>query len=285
MFVFLNIVQYLTTWFMFPDEMRVEKEGRKKILAYIKYRFWVIGFNVQLLILTPIMRRLGENLQWTMSIILPLVREANFSMMTHILENAVESKSTVNPIPRICAAISTNVIFAFFVALKISNATFKRTGYGLVAVDVLINFYCTYKIIKSYRMIAPEMEEEGTRRRYEVTEEVMKLIVTELVEFLVPICYLISFFFAFYGPNADLIGGVKFSEWHYSSVEDIARFSSDLTAMFVCDFACLILSATLLLKLSSTNALNETYKMAKMFWLRIAMAIAGSLFIVGNLKR
>ena len=129
-------------------------------------------------------------------------------------------------------------------------------------------------------MITPENEEGGTRRKFEIKKEVLKLIATELVEFLVPICYLITYIFAFYGPNSTLIGSVKFSDWQYSSVEDIVSFSSNLMAMFTADLACLIISATFLFKLCLTNALQETYKLMKIFWIQIGMGIGGTMLHV-----
>ena len=51
-------------------------------------------------------------------------------------------------------------------------------------------------------------------------ELLQELMVAEIVEFMVPLSYLICFSVAYYGPNANSIGNVRSSQWQFVAVED-----------------------------------------------------------------
>ena len=275
-----NLVLSLAISVLFPVEMRINKKDRKRIQAYVYYRLWYIGYTIQQHGMEAILGALSGKFQWLLSIILPIVREVNLSMLIYILKKAVDFEATLPLIPKLTVILSMNVIFAFHVAVRLGHAASKTTGYALVAVDLLLNFYSTYKITKSCRKVVPNDHEKARRHKLETKEEVLKLIGTELVEFLVPMIYLITFTISFYGPNAEIIGGVKFSGWHYEKVEDLVSFSAGLLVMFSVDLACLIISATLLWKFSSTNILNEGLKLVKVYWKYLAIQIGGTIFAV-----
>ena len=106
----------------------------------------------------------------------------------------------------------------------------------------------------------------------------LKLVGVEMVEFLTPIAYALTFSIAFYGPNASMIGGVRFSGWGFQEVTDVESFLVESGMMFVADFACTIGSGMLLWKFSSVNMLEEGYKLLSLYWPLIAINLAGSMF-------
>ena len=116
---------------------------------------------------------------------------------------------------------------------------------------------------------------ENTRKA-----DVLKLCGIEMVEFLTPIAYALTFSIAFYGPNAGIIGGVRFSDWGFQEVTDAGSYLVESGMMFIADFTCTFASGMLLWKFSSVNMIEEGYKFLSLFWPLIAINLAGSLFTV-----
>ena len=79
-------------------------------------------------------------------------------------------------------------------------------------------------------------------------EQLQDLAINEMVEVVVPLCYLLCFASAYFGPNAELIGDIKNSYWHYSAVadDDVLRSISYVVMFFVVDVCSLVVSAYLL---------------------------------------
>ena len=280
-----NLVAFITMWLVFPREMKMMKEAdKKRINMYILFRLWFVGYALQQSISNAVMGMMDKDFQWTMSIFFPILRESNVWVMDRILSKAIDLDTTVPVVSKITTSLSMNATFAFFVAQTISASEFQLVGYGLVAVDLLLNFFSIYKIVNMSRRVTPtENENDEKKRKLEVQEEVFKLIGTELIEILVPIIFIISFILAYEGKNANVIGGVKGSFWHYKAVDDIANFSFNLMVMFMIDIFCCIVSACLLWKFSSINVLVEVYKLMEMFWKYMTILIGGMITMVSCL--
>ena len=73
-----------------------------------------------------------------------------------------------------------------------------------------------------------------------------KLATNELVEFICPLAFMISFVVAFVGPNSELLGNVRSTMYHYEPVEDIADFSNKILKLYLADFCSLILCSIIL---------------------------------------
>ena len=71
-------------------------------------------------------------------------------------------------------------------------------------------------------------------------------MVVEIVEFMVPLCYLICFSVAYYGPNANLIGNVRSSQWQFVAVEDFEHTVGFIVLFFLVDLGSIVLSTLIL---------------------------------------
>ena len=123
-------------------------------------------------------------------------------------------------------------------------------------------------------------EREHEKRFMEMKEDTLCLFAIETVEFVVPLVYFITFLMAFYGPNGDIIGNIRNSDWQYKEVEDVLSFIENLIMMFLVDFTSFIISGLVLWKFSATNLLEEGYKMLKMYWLIMSIKVGGKLLQV-----
>ena len=54
-------------------------------------------------------------------------------------------------------------------------------------------------------------------------EDLAELVLAERIETVIPFTYMFVFLMAFYGPNANLLGGIKLDIWHHQVVTDIAK--------------------------------------------------------------
>ena len=288
MFLVPHAVHFTSIWFNLPDELKKTKDDRKKVWAYILYRLWYVFYAQQQVAMNIVMEILPSNIQWIMAFIIPVVRESNLWLMINILERTANRKSNLPPlIQRLTPTICTSLTYAFWVAQVVSSAASTTTGYCLLAVDFIWNIYNTYKITKSYRKTTDFSDRNdrwlsiiSQKKWLAMKEEALMLAGGEIIEFLVPIIYSITLLMALFGSNADKIGGIGFSEWQFSKLENLGGFLTDLGIMFAIDIAAWVTSATLLWKYSSINLLDESYKLVRLYWPLMSTAIGGAISLV-----
>ena len=276
-YIFSYLTHFASMWFMFPNEMRETKKGRGKIFAYISYRILDFIIVLQRVVIGVIMGKLKQ-IQWIMGIVLPLSREINLWLQKKIWKKLDKSGDDNLIIFNLTATILINLQHACFVAITISTKASFSTTICILAVDVSLNLYETYTIIKRSLLVSSSSTSQEERNALKM--DALTLCGIEMVEFLTPIAYTVSFIMAFYGTNADLIGGVKFSDWQYEEVEDIAAFLTESGMMFIADFTCAVASGILLRKFASINMLEEGYKLLRLFWPAISIRLAGIMFMV-----
>ena len=77
-------------------------------------------------------------------------------------------------------------------------------------------------------------------------ELLQDLMVNEIVEFMVPLSYLICFSVAYYGPNAKLIGNVGSSQWQFVAVDDFQHTFGFIALFFLVDLGSVVVSSLFL---------------------------------------
>ena len=98
-----------------------------------------------------------------------------------------------------------------------------------MACDCIINTFSCAKIVKMYR--------HGTGTLSTKQNEALKcLALKEFLELIIPAIYSASFIIAFYGPNAEIIGGVKNEYWTYQRVTSLSNKFEKVGMFFVIDF-------------------------------------------------
>jgi len=135
---------FVALWFLFPYELRVQKDVRNRILKYFFYRLWFMFYGNQQLGLKIMMDKIPLTMQWVMAIIFPLQRELNLWVLSKLLEKSIDLRNTTPLIPKLTATISVNIVHAFFIALVISSQATAMTSYCILAVEFLLNLYSSY---------------------------------------------------------------------------------------------------------------------------------------------
>ena len=111
-------------------------------------------------------------------------------------------------------------------------------------------------------------------------ELIEELVLTERIETLLPLTYMICFAIAYYGPNAEILGSVKLTLWHYKSVLDIGSYMKNLFMLFVIDFLSLIINGIILRTTCNINIFKTFQNLQSEFWLIMAVQQAYASFEV-----
>ena len=116
---------------------------------------------------------------------------------------------------------------------------------SLVIVDLFNQLMITRKIANLHTKVNVwnEMIENEKRK------EILKLILAEMCEGLVPLVYALCFAMSYYGPNSHLIGNVGIEIWGYKAVDDATRTILVLIGMFGFDLFSLLINVIRVLKL------------------------------------
>ena len=115
-----------------------------------------------------------------------------------------------------------------------------------------------------------------------VQELIEELTLTERVETLVPLTYMVCFAIAYYGPNAEILGCVKLTLWHYKSVLDIEKYMKNIFLLFSIDFMSLMMNWIILKTTCNINIFKSFQILQSEFWLIMVVQQAYSLNEVTN---
>ena len=105
----------------------------------------------------------------------------------------------------------------------------------------------------------------------EEKDNIRELVLNEKVEFVTPIAYLLCFLTAYFGPNAEILGTVKFGAWHYSIVDDVGKLMGNMAVLFIIDFLSGVISGILLMIFCKINIFTILLELQKEFWLYMAV--------------
>ena len=234
--------------------------------------------------------------QWTLALVCPVVREIFVWGLLEVSYRAAGSKYRNSYEVTFPASHYMESRQSVFYCVTLASIT-PTTGYIIIATDFAINIYHGLKIIyKMKKTINPgetppiKMEEnegianiKSTLIIYKIVilfclSEVQRLVLTERIEAVIPLTYLVLIVMAYYGPNAENILGIKLTMWHLSAISDIQGFLTTLTLMLSIDFMSFIVNGILLWIFCKVNVMRVLQKIQKDFWFWMAVAEA-TLFL------
>ena len=103
------------------------------------------------------------------------------------------------------------------------------------------------------------------------------LVLTERIETLVPLTYMICFAIAYYGPNAEILGNIKLDLWQYKPVLDFGNYMKSILILFIVDLMSLVINGKLLQTTCNINISKVLQNIQSEFWLIMAVQQAWSL--------
>ena len=268
-------IPYLALWMIFQQQLRYNNRGRRKFQAYIYFKFWRNFTFILFLVSNIIVRLLPSEFQWVMAILLPINREMDYMISTKILSNG---PGLLDDGIKTALVVTVNSNYALHLAITIGTKATTFTSCCILAVDFFSNLKSAYKIFRLANRTEPDHLEDQ-KRLLEKEDELKSLSLIEAIEILIPISYIITFLIAYYGPNAEVFGGIRNSYWHYKAIEDVKTLSSTVLWMGFVDFSSALFGG-LLLSTCSINLLQEGCRVMKTYWHIIALTIACELYLV-----
>ena len=277
------LVQYLTLYLLFPKHLVTEREFQKKVLAFIFSRFMVMFIDTQYKMCTFLFTSLDLKLQWILAFLLPFLREFNFQIMNKIMIQfpGIEDDDDVSA----AIVIGVNTFHAVYVAVKIGHTATQITSYLILAIDFILNLYSCHGIIALHRSIVPRNLTNNSLTVREINRRLLKLVLIEILEVMIPISYIATVLIAYYGPNAELLGNIRSDYWQYTPIEDIGNVVSAVLSMFTIDLCSAIIAGIVLYKICLINFLRQACAAMKTYWPVIAVNLANYINYVSIRKR
>lgn len=259
----------ITLWYNFPIEVRKNEKGRKRMYAFMLYIAWHWCFAFQYSILAILFQKIPSSFQWILVIILPLQRELNIFLVYKLYKkfshaDELVMKSFLN--------IHINAGHSLFLVIKIGSMATDVTTYLILSVEFMINLHSCYKIFKLHSTKVTELSQIH-QLESKKEEEVQMLVVCEMMEILVPLVYLSTFFIAYYGPNANILGNIRNEYWQFTAVKDVEKLIINVFKMFFIDLCSILIGGMFLWKLCGVNLLFECCRTMNSYWKIISVYV------------
>ena len=105
-----------------------------------------------------------------------------------------------------------------------------------------------------------------TQSDEEIVEQIDELVLTERIETVVPLTYILIVTITYFSPNAELMMGMKLSLWHNVAIDDLFGMMSTLGLLFFVDLTSFVLNGILLRWFLKVNIVKNLTKVQKQFW-------------------
>ena len=234
--------QYFGLWLVFPESWRKSGSFRKRLLFFLIAVTFSQVPVIQYTLIGAGMVYLDPNYQWIVAILLAVLRHINTTVLTKLASYAAKGDPKRMEIP--CSHMM-NTRHALFLTYTIGSIGTLTSATIFLVTDFSINMYLTFKILK--------VKKDDKKSVEETTELLQDLMVNEMVEFITPIMYLLCFVTAFYGPNANLIGNISNSKWHFVAVDDLGHSVTLICLFFGLDAVSVLISSVALWKFRHIN--------------------------------
>ena len=115
-----------------------------------------------------------------------------------------------------------------------------------------------------------------------VLQKIEELVLSERIETVVPITYVLCFLMAYYGPNAEVLCGFKLTLWHHQAVTDVEKSLKTLGLLISIDFMSGVINGTILWTVCKINIFKILQKIQNEYWLIMAVQEAYLFWAVSN---
>ena len=262
---------YLILWHRFPLKWRKNKKFKKRLISFLIAMTLNQAVVFEFVGVTKLLVLFYGDYQWIIAIFLPLIRELNIWISNIWASKASNGDMTSVKVTSYYVVSTTHALFLAYTVG--GNATFA-TSVVIVGSDFLINIFICLWVIYKKRKHAEDVENQ--------IEFLQQLVVGELVEFMVPIAYLVCLLSAYYGPNAHMIGNIGNSYWHFQAIEDIGYAIKSIAVLFLFDFGSTVVSALLLWLFCRINLFSAFVALQQEFGISFAVILMTNLNAVRN---
>ena len=247
-------------YFQFPAHLREDPNFRSRIFNFILLWAWIMMFPFQPFFAQASVPFLGEHL-WIVAIEFILLKELNKFVMDKLILKAAGTNSS--HAIRI-STILLNANYTFAVTTLISSSVDQLTSLLILGTDFMMNLYMTYNIVRLHIHQIANSQTTITRSD-EKTQHIFILVLSEAIEFLVPVLFIFTFTIAYWGPNYDKIGNVGLDYWLFVKIDDLVEYLTAAFYMACLDALSIMISIPLLWTLCRINLLHTAIESVKTY--------------------
>ena len=101
-------------------------------------------------------------------------------------------------------------------------------------------------------------------------DSIKELVLTERIETIIPMTYILLNIMAYFGPNGEILGNIRLTIWHYQAITDIGAFTETIGTLLCVDFLSFLINGILLWTFCKINIVTELKNLQKQFWFYMA---------------
>ena len=242
-------------WFSFPREWRKDKDFQKRMLyLFCTSNAILVCTTSYNLINQELVAKYQNQYQPIVALVLPINREAFVWICRKLIERS--ASGDLNG-AAIALKYQLAVVHTITLCIMVGSSATNATSWVLMAVDFSINIFITLKIVHLKKR-RPHMIED----QIELLED---LTINELVEFQMPLAFLLTLLLGYFGPNCGLFGILCNSYWDYEAIGDINETITNIMFFFSIDFISTVVSVIILWYSCKINLLNAFIQLQKEF--------------------
>ena len=230
-------------WFCFPQGWRKIPTFKSRMQYLSVGQVFILLMSIEYWVLSWVFYVMPPDYQWILAFVLPFTREVGGSVLNWIITHIRRRSESYGDI------VSTNLAITYhslFLSVCIANSATDMTIWVLLGIDFLINIFFTVRIYRLKKNLS-------ARNLEKICELVQVLVLTEFLEMVIPLGYLMCLVAAYYGPNAHILGNIKNSYWQYQEVGSMWHCFSNLIILISIDSLSFIMSFAMLYFVSSIN--------------------------------
>ena len=256
-YLLLSIISILIAiWFRFPLEWIKQEEFRKRLLWFSLSFFIAQLVYFEYGLITKLLLTLPKNYIWIPALFLPVVKEFNCWIQTKMYKKSSDGDPS-------CVEITCTHGIAlghsFFLAYAIGTLATTTFSAVIIATDFFINLF------RCLRIVYLKNKDESRENIEKQIEILQVLVISETNEFIAPLCYILCFMTAYFGPNSSLIGNIGNSYWQYSSVKNVAESIKFVVIFMFVDLGSLVVGSVMLWKKCRINLYRAFSALQKEF--------------------
>ena len=259
---FTQIITMLATWFQFPRIWRENHTFSKSFGYFVASQLYstfaisiysAVGF---------ILLKVSSPFQPIVACILPLLLKINVKIYNKILIPASNGDTFQTSF---VGTFIVTITYTLDITVKLGSITTFATGCTLMVLKLLMDFWICFKIFQAKRKMP-----EDTNNSIKFLQ---KLVLNEIVEFICPASFMLSFLVAYNGKNAHLMGGIGSSMWQYNEIEDVYATLGMMMMFFVTDFSSVVVCSLLLWAYCKINFFKAVFQIIDEFGLLFVVLV------------
>ena len=254
----------LVFWFQCPKEWRSDSKSRKKMIFCIIFLNMLYVAEITYKVLRKSFLLIPKKHHWPLVFVLLIVREGNGWCLGYFGKKISGFSEDLSV--DILATLIAGSRHIMFLSIEVGSITTDLVSYSILALDFIINIGdCILTIYYCKR------NDNSKKNRDRQVKAVLALIINESVEILMPVAYVITLVMAYYGPNAEILGNIKNSEWQYSAIEDIGSTMKWMGLLFSVDIVSAVICVVLIYGFCKINILKMYLQVQNQLWYILAI--------------